>query len=246
MEFAKLWLSVPLALEPGKRMKRKGPECMAPVKPDLGSRLGPSMWCWRGFRLWCPKPVLPPWPSTAACITALEASPEWWFGVRRIADIGCGAGMLGLWLGRRTNAEVFLIDIDPCAVAAASANARLNSIAAFATISDVWEGLRGDIDFDLVIANLPFRPDAASNRTMSDSGYQACRRLLKRSPVRLRYGGHIVLCASPTIGDAALLKNVIAESPLRIVDVHSLWQLAPTERHPEKIHLYQTFLLGLR
>lgn len=65
-------------------------------------------------------------PTTRLCLEALEAAPPQGL---RVADLGCGSGVLGLaalGLGAR---EVMAVDTDSLAVRATSENAALNNLA---------------------------------------------------------------------------------------------------------------------
>ncbi len=95
-------------------------------------------------------------PTTRMCLEALENNPP--LGLR-IADLGCGSGVLGLaalGLGAR---EVLAVDIDALAVRATSENSILNN--SYARKLRVWLGsaetlqneLRGE-QVDLLLCNI--------------------------------------------------------------------------------------------
>ncbi|MEB3350404.1 MAG: 50S ribosomal protein L11 methyltransferase [Cyanobacteriota bacterium] len=70
-------------------------------------------------------------PSTRLCLEALEqlagSRPQGLSGLR-VADLGCGSGILGLAALRLGAASVAAADIDPMAVRASQANAALNGL----------------------------------------------------------------------------------------------------------------------
>ncbi len=97
--------------------------------------------------------------TTRACLEALghvlkRARP------RRVLDLGCGTGVLGLAAAKAVKAEVLLTDIDPRAVQVARAAARRNGVAAPARLADGWQDptIQAAGPFDLVLANILARP----------------------------------------------------------------------------------------
>ncbi|MFO7627990.1 MAG: 50S ribosomal protein L11 methyltransferase [Prochlorococcaceae cyanobacterium] len=68
-------------------------------------------------------------PTTRLCLEALEAEPP--LGLR-VADLGCGSGILGLGALRLGAASVAAVDTDSLAVRATAANALLNGLSVLA------------------------------------------------------------------------------------------------------------------
>lgn len=87
--------------------------------------------------------------------------------VRRIHDVGAGAGVGGIVAGRLTGAgHVTLSDVNPVALRYAQANAAHAGVGAITTLAS---GLEGAADhLDLVVANPPFIADG--RRLYSDGG----------------------------------------------------------------------------
>jgi len=71
-------------------------------------------------------------PTTRLCLEALEAlaAAEPGLGGLRVADLGCGSGILGLGALRLGAASVAAVDSDPLAVRATAANTALNGLSA--------------------------------------------------------------------------------------------------------------------
>ncbi len=79
--------------------------------------------------------------------------------LRRVADIGCGAGPGGILVaGRAPSAEVVLVDINDAALRFARINAVLAGTRNIAfRLSDVLRDVEGD--FDLIVSNPPYLND---------------------------------------------------------------------------------------
>ena len=82
--------------------------------------------------------------------------------VRRVADVGCGSGILAIAMAHLWAVPVLAADIDPVAVVVANKNAALNGVGAAVTavVSDGWRhpALRKQAPFDVVAANILARP----------------------------------------------------------------------------------------
>lgn len=103
--------------------------------------------------------------TTLGCLLAMERLAKR-HRPRRVLDMGCGSGILGLAAARLwPAARVLGIDNDPVAVAVARRHAELNRLARRARFVCAEgyrpEALRGRGPFDLVLANILARPLAA-------------------------------------------------------------------------------------
>ena len=76
------------------------------------------------------------WASGQVLARHLLARPDWVRG-RRVVDVGPGSGVVAIAAARAGAAEVIACDLDPDALAATEANARLNGVAV--TLSDDLE-----------------------------------------------------------------------------------------------------------
>ena len=139
----------------------------APVEPGWEDR-------WRAFH----RPVVagglwigPPWEPVSAGAHAVVVDPGRAFGtgahpttratIELLAglggggsclDAGCGSGVVAVAAARLGFAPVVAVDVDPAAVEAASATARLNGVAVDVRLRDV---LRDELpETDLVVANI--------------------------------------------------------------------------------------------
>ena len=98
---------------------------------------------------------------------------------QRIVDVGCGSGVAGIALAKRSigTAPVVLADINDDALLLAGVNAQLASVEAEIVNSDVMRNVSGQ--FDLVIANPPYLLDDAQ-RVYRDGGGAYGERLALR------------------------------------------------------------------
>lgn len=120
--------------------------------------------------------------STRGCLLAFERMVRRQ-SFRRVLDLGCGSGVLGIAAAKRLPAaSVVATDIDEVAIDVARANARLNGVAGQLTLA-VAAGvdhalLRNYRRFDLVFANILAEPLIA---------------LAPRLACRVAPGGHVIL-----------------------------------------------------
>lgn len=127
----------------------------------------------------------------------------------RALEIGTGRGDIALELARR-GARVEATDVNPAAVAVASARAKAEGLRVEFKVGDLfaaWEGA-----FDLVVFNPPYLPTAPSDRVEGPlnaafdggpDGLAVTRRFLRALPKRLAKGGRaltVVSSLSPWAG----------------------------------------------
>lgn len=116
-------------------------------------------WRFDGLRLRIDPGVFPPGPtlSSAAFVRWLlsPSGPGPWAG-RRVLDLGCGSGIVGLALAR-AGALVTASDIHPAAAANARANARANDLPLTVVVADLLRGI--DLGcVDVVLITPPYYP----------------------------------------------------------------------------------------
>ena len=194
-----------------------------------------------------PVTVLPPWPSSEATLEALLTRPGWTVDTKRVLDIGCGSGILACHL-LQSGLNVVASDISFQAASAAMKNGWKNGLSIPSVAMDLVSAF-ANASFDLIVANLPFDPTPSSEsrrdlaQALMDPHYELHGRFLLEAHRVLNYSGRIVLASSPTIGNRQLLTQVISDSRWAVEDTFSIKRSAPSERHPDREHLYEIFLL---
>ena len=109
-----------------------------PRPGDLVLRLDPEMAFGTGSH-----------PTTSGCLEELE---HWIRPGIRVADVGCGSGILAIGAALLGAGRVLALDNDPQALKTARANARKNGADIDCRHGDLLEGV--DEHFDLITANL--------------------------------------------------------------------------------------------
>ncbi len=87
------------------------------------------------------------WASGQVLARYLLEQPEWVRG-RRVLDFGCGSGVVAVAAALAGARETIACDLDPQALAATAANARLNGVEL--TLVDDYEQVVGEIDLIIV------------------------------------------------------------------------------------------------
>ncbi|GIF66824.1 50S ribosomal protein L11 methyltransferase [Asanoa ishikariensis] len=80
---------------------------------------------------------------------------------RRVLDVACGSGLVGIAAALSGAASVRAVDIDPLSIAAVSVNAAANGVTVTADLADI---LDGPADADVVLAGDVFYSQAFATR----------------------------------------------------------------------------------
>ncbi len=96
--------------------------------------------------------------TTLGCLLLIDRLARQGVRPRRVADIGCGTGVLAMAAARVWRARCVATDIDSVAVATARENVRANTVGPWLTIGQAagfrHDALRAGAPFDLVCANI--------------------------------------------------------------------------------------------
>ncbi|UCC33464.1 MAG: ribosomal RNA small subunit methyltransferase A [Candidatus Bathyarchaeota archaeon] len=122
-----------------------------------------------------------------------------------VLDMGAGCGILGILAAEKAR-KVVAVDINPCAVRCTSINAKLNHVASKLDIrqGDLFEPLREDEIFDLILVNPPYLPSKVTNQkewierawSGGTTGRNLIDRFISEAPNHLKKGGRILLVQS--------------------------------------------------
>ena len=159
-----------------------------------------------------------------------------------ILDMGCGSGVLGLTLAaEKPAARVTLADLSPDALALSAENAEALEIPNVEFVaSDLFSGL-GDRSFDLIVANLPYVPEADRNSLAKELAYDpdlalfggpdgmdVIRRFVPEAANRLLPGGWLALEIG--IDQAAETESLLRAAGL--TDIRTIKDLSGIARFP--------------
>ncbi|WP_322846728.1 class I SAM-dependent methyltransferase [Pseudomonas sp. B33.4] len=116
--------------------------------------------------------------------------------IQRAVDIGCGAGVGAILIGRaRREAQVLALDINPAALRLTAINAVLAEVANVEVrASDLLQGVDGE--FDLIVANPPYMADPAERAYRHGGGTLGAGlslRIVEQALNRLAPGGSLLL-----------------------------------------------------
>lgn len=73
---------------------------------------------------------------------------------KRVLDLCCGSGCIGLGIKANSSADVTMVDISVKALTVAKNNAKLNNLSVKAIKSDLFEKIKGK--FDIIVSNPPY------------------------------------------------------------------------------------------
>lgn len=125
--------------------------------------------------------------------TLLETLPEYING--EILDFGCGYGAIGIFLKRKYQCEIDMVDINKRSLALASKNASKNSVNVNIFESNIYENIKKEYDF--IITNPPIRV-----------GKKILYHILMEAKEHLKDKGELWLVVHKDQGAKTLLKDL--------------------------------------
>ncbi len=167
----------------------------------------------RGLTIYAPGGLYHPWPLSSSHFIA-DRLPE--IRGKTVLDLGCGTGVLGLWLADPKYGNcVTLTDIDPVSVAVAECNAMMNERFARILRTDLFGAFGPGRAWECVIFNAPLlctappedcppqgtgAPQGTAHRMGTDPEGRTTKRFLAELPSRLERNGVGYLPWSPQVG----------------------------------------------
>ncbi len=129
---------------------------------------------------------------------------------KRLLDMGTGTGLLAL-CAARAGASTVAADINPAAVDCARRNAARNGLhdRVVPVLSDLFDGIPQERNFDYIIWNPPFYPRQPANHAMrawhAGNGYEVLQRFSVQAARHLAPGGVLVMIFSSDMQTGTVL-----------------------------------------
>ncbi len=136
-----------------------------------------------------------------------------------VLDLGCGIGLFAVVAAKSGAREVWAVDADPIAAAAARRNVERNRVSVHVEEGD-WFQPVGDRRFDLIVTNppqTPAPPGASHPKFGGPDGLLHFRRILADAPRHLAPGGQLLTLVL-SIADTREFR-AIAEARFRLEDL---------------------------
>lgn len=144
--------------------------------------------------------------ATRLLLGQIDVSPD-----DRVADLGCGYGVLGLFAARMGAAQVDLLDANLLAVAAAGENIRRLGLGnARALPSDVLSAVRQQT-YTRILTNPPFHAGKGVD-------YQIAAEFIRQSWAALEPGGELLLVANRFIRYEKMMTGIFHEVAVKAED----------------------------
>lgn len=145
--WARFWIA-------GTHVTDPMPHGMTPLRIDAGTAFGSGEH-----------------PTTGGCLTLIDRLAKRRRTVRRVLDMGCGSGILGIAAAKTWQSSIIASDLDPESVRVTQRHAAVNQVSDVVDtcVSDGYKAaaIRRAGPFDLIIANILARPLARLSKDLS-------------------------------------------------------------------------------
>ena len=133
---------------------------------------------------------------------------------KRVLDLGCGSGVIGIAAAMAGAASVTMTDVDLLAVATARENIARSGLSDISAVASDLYGAIHDQRFDVILSNPPFHAGQRIDRDIADG-------IVREAPTVLAEGGQIRLVANRFLAYDRALRQAFGE----------LERVAETERY---------------
>jgi release factor glutamine methyltransferase len=126
-----------------------------------------------------------------------------------VLDLGTGSGILAVCAAKKAT-HVVAVDLNPCAIHCAKANAKLNHLAGMVDFlqSDLFSAFCAGVRFDVVLFNAPYLPSEVGEDASwigrawagGANGRAVVDRFIAQVPVYLNSDGRVLLMQSTLTG----------------------------------------------
>lgn len=155
-----------------------------------------------GLRFDVNKKVLSPRPETEILVeTTLKIAKDYKSPI--ICDLCTGSGAIAIAIKKNLDAKVFAIDVSKPALLTAEANAKKNDVKIDFIQSNLFEGLKRNKRFDIIVSNPPYIKSGDIDKLPlevkkfdprlaldgGDDGYDFYKQIIEASPLRLNKNG---------------------------------------------------------
>jgi 16S rRNA (guanine1207-N2)-methyltransferase len=122
-----------------------------------------------------------------------------------ILDLGCGYGAIGIILGKLTDSNIYMSDVNKRAIHLSKMNAKKNNVSVNIIESDGYENI--DNKFDYVISNPPIRV-----------GKKILYKLLLDTKDHLKEDGKLIIVVRKEQGAMSLIKDMGSYYKVEVID----------------------------
>lgn len=112
-----------------------------------------------------------------------------------VLDVGCGYGFMGIFIAKKFNCKVDMVDVNERAIHLAKKNVNINKVEAKAFLSDIYENVTDK--YDLIITNPPIR-----------AGKKVVLRILKEASIHLNNNGELWFVIRKDQGAKSIMKEL--------------------------------------